>query len=379
MSSPEDDEPAASADDVTDPALQAEIANPAESNVPTGADAAPGDGGEALDPPAAPVTADASPPSPADAGDETGAEGVQGADAVPKDGAPADAGADADADADADDSAATPGQPDAEPAPAAEEGGLPVEAQTRPDAAAAEATPVESEERAAEEPAAEPEATDEVRQSVLDALREALGEGVVDAELRAGSDLWVRVRAEDWRQAAEVCRNQLGLTYFCFLSAIDWLPSPFGKSEDGEATTREEVRAAVSGAGPLQHGYAGGETRFQLLARVCSIARKVGVNLKADLDDAAPAADTWTGIYPGANWHEREAWEMFGIEFRGHPHLVKLYLPGDFEGFPLRKDFPLLAREVKPWPGIVDVEGMPGVADDPADDPLAAAGAEAEG
>ncbi|MDQ3145871.1 MAG: hypothetical protein M3R01_02865, partial [Actinomycetota bacterium] len=130
MSSPEDDEPAASADDVTDPALQAEIANPAESNVPTGADAAPGDGGEALDPPAAPVTADASPPSPADAGDETGAEGVQGADAVPKDGAPADAGADADAD----DSAATPGQPDAEPAPAAGEGGLPVEAQTRPDA-----------------------------------------------------------------------------------------------------------------------------------------------------------------------------------------------------------------------------------------------------
>jgi NADH-quinone oxidoreductase subunit C len=52
---------------------------------------------------------------------------------------------------------------------------------------------------------------------------------------------------------------------------------------------------------------------------------------------------------------------MFGIRFRGHPGLRNLYLPGDFEGHPLRKDFPLLARLVKPWPGIVDVEPMPDV------------------
>ena len=50
---------------------------------------------------------------------------------------------------------------------------------------------------------------------------------------------------------------------------------------------------------------------------------------------------------------------MFGITFVGHPYPHKLYLPGDFEGNPLRKDFPLLARRVKPWPGIVDVEPMP--------------------
>jgi NADH-quinone oxidoreductase subunit C len=50
--------------------------------------------------------------------------------------------------------------------------------------------------------------------------------------------------------------------------------------------------------------------------------------------------------------------------FNGHPHLTKLYLPGDFEGYPLRKDFPLLARRLKPWPGIVDVEPMPGGGDD---------------
>ena len=86
-------------------------------------------------------------------------------------------------------------------------------------------------------------------------------------------------------------------------------------------------------------------------------------------DDAV--VDSWITVYAGANWHEREAHEMFGIDFVGHPYLRKLYLPGAFEGFPLRKDFPLLAREVKPWPGLVDVEPMPGVeeADEPAEEP----------
>jgi NADH-quinone oxidoreductase subunit C len=51
---------------------------------------------------------------------------------------------------------------------------------------------------------------------------------------------------------------------------------------------------------------------------------------------------------------------MFGIRFDGHPNLTNIYLPTGFEGHPLRKDFPLLARHVKPWPGLVDVEAMPG-------------------
>jgi NADH-quinone oxidoreductase subunit C len=64
-------------------------------------------------------------------------------------------------------------------------------------------------------------------------------------------------------------------------------------------------------------------------------------------------------VFGGANWHERETNEMFGISFAGHPDLRKMYLPIDFEGHPLRKDFPLLARMIKPWPGIVDVEPLP--------------------
>ena len=64
-------------------------------------------------------------------------------------------------------------------------------------------------------------------------------------------------------------------------------------------------------------------------------------------------------MYAGANWHEREAHEMFGINFENHPNLEKLYLPDGYEGNPMLKSFELISREVKPWPGDVDVEGMP--------------------
>jgi NADH-quinone oxidoreductase subunit C len=60
---------------------------------------------------------------------------------------------------------------------------------------------------------------------------------------------------------------------------------------------------------------------------------------------------TVSDLWRGANWHERETAELFGVDFEGHPNLAKLLLPEEFEGFPLRKEFALLAREAKPWPG----------------------------
>jgi NADH-quinone oxidoreductase subunit C len=56
-------------------------------------------------------------------------------------------------------------------------------------------------------------------------------------------------------------------------------------------------------------------------------------------------------VYGGANWHERETWELFGVHFEGHPHLARLLLPDWFEGYPMRKDYVLPARVEKPWPG----------------------------
>jgi NADH-quinone oxidoreductase subunit C len=166
-----------------------------------------------------------------------------------------------------------------------------------------------------------------------------------------------------------VLREDLGFTYFCFLSAIDWLPSPYGKSEDdfqpgvGSASEQPGVERSLRSE-TIEHGVTGGDTRFQLIARVERPGTELGITLKTDVDDANPVAPTWSKVYFGADWHERECWEMFGITFEGHPHLVHLYLPGEFEGHPLRKDFPLISRMVKPWPGLVDVEPMPGGDDD---------------
>ncbi len=207
------------------------------------------------------------------------------------------------------------------------------------------------------EAAAEP--TDDLRAGILAAFEDELGDAVVGNHLVPGRDLWIRVTADAWRTTAELARRKLGFTFFDYLSAIDWMPSPFGRYEDAEVDT--PLAEKLGQPYELQTGYAGGDTRFQLLARVFDVRhRNVGVHLKSDVAEDTMAMPSWVPVYAGADWHERETWEMFGISFEGHPGLRHIYLPGDFEGHPLRKDFPLLTRVVKPWPGIVDVEPMPG-------------------
>jgi NADH-quinone oxidoreductase subunit C len=186
-------------------------------------------------------------------------------------------------------------------------------------------------------------------------------------------DVWVRVAPEAWVTAASALKAH-GFDYFCFLSAIDWAPSPYGKGEDvpaeaaeNESADGDEADAAQAGSeaddeATMRRGHTGGESRFQMLARVTDTRRHVSITLKADVPESM-SMPTWVQVFAGANWHERETHEMFGIHFEGHPDLRHLYLPGEFEGNPLRKDFPLLSRMVKPWPGIVDVEPMPGIDD----------------
>ena len=206
---------------------------------------------------------------------------------------------------------------------------------------------------------------DGLREGVVQRLRDVLGEGLVDSLVKPGDDMWVRVSTEAWRRAGMALRDVIGCEHFCFLSAIDWLPSPFGRGEDDPTEPPPERDDTI------RQGYAGGETRMQVFARVTNINQHFGVTIKADVPDDDPVIDSWISVFAGANWHEREAHEMFGIVFAGHNDLRNMYLPMEFEGHPLRKDFPLLARIVKPWPGIVDVEPLPGGDDADADDEAA--------
>jgi hypothetical protein len=140
------------------------------------------------------------------------------------------------------------------------------------------------------------------------------------------------------------------------------MPSPYGRGEDDPTEPPPERETTI------RQGVTGGDTRFQVFARVTDIRRHVGITLKTDVPDDTLTVESWFTVYAGANWHERETHEMFGIDFAGHPDLRNMYLPTEFEGFPLRKDFPLLARMVKPWPGIVDVEPMPAEEAPPEDE-----------
>ncbi len=225
--------------------------------------------------------------------------------------------------------------------------------------------------------------TDEAREALLEAIGSEFGDAIIETHLVPGRDLWIRIDPAAWADTATYLRNRQRFRFFNWLSAIDWMPSPFGRSMDSEVdklvgAVDEEEAAEEEEAGT---GYAGGATRFQIVARVHNLSTLQGLTLKADIGDADASAEslsigTWTHEYPGANWHEREVYEMYGISFEGHPGLRKLYLPGDFEGHPLRKDFPLLARIVKPWPGIVDVEPMPELPEKP--EPAAAGDTAAE-
>jgi NADH-quinone oxidoreductase subunit C len=197
-------------------------------------------------------------------------------------------------------------------------------------------------------PALTPEA-----EAVFEVLQAELGDDIVEHGAMLG-DVVVRVKPDAWRRAAEVCKQRAECDYLSFISGIDWMPTP-AVAEEGSGDTSSPVQPKEQ-----TYGVAGSEGRFQVFAGVEStrIPRRRLI-LKSDVDESL-RVESWVPVYAGADWHERETWEMYGFVFDGHPSLRHLYLPSQFEGHPLRKDFPLLAREVKPWPGLVDVEPMPG-------------------
>lgn len=196
-------------------------------------------------------------------------------------------------------------------------------------------------------------ALDDTESDLLARLERELGADALLAHADSFGTLVVRVAADRWADAANAARRALDCDYLSFVSGIDWMPAPKESDDEGDTSTPTQPSEMTFGA-------AGSAGRFQVVAHVQSTSEHWGVTLKADVDETQPAIASWVSVYPGADWHERETWEMYGIVFAGHPALRHLYLPGEFEGHPLRKDFPLLARVVKPWPGLVDVEAMPG-------------------
>ena len=86
------------------------------------------------------------------------------------------------------------------------------------------------------------------------------------------------------------------------------------------------------------------EPRFELVYLLVSIAHRLRLRLKVRLHGGDAHVATVCGIWPAANWLEREVWDLFGIAFDGHPDPRRLLMPEDWEGYPLRKDYPVQIR-----------------------------------
>lgn len=129
-------------------------------------------------------------------------------------------------------------------------------------------------------------------------------------------ELTVDVAAELWPDLVAFARDGLGMTFFDWLTGVDEPPDRIG-----------------------------------VVAHVYDLDRRAHLLLRTAVDRADPRLPSVTGVYRGADWHERETYEMFGVVFEGHPDLRPLLLPDGFEGHPLRKDFILAARVAKAWPG----------------------------
>lgn len=89
------------------------------------------------------------------------------------------------------------------------------------------------------------------------------------------------------------------------------------------------------------------EPRFHVVLRLYSMEHNAMIGMRIPINAKKPHMPTLTTVYPNANWHEREIWDMFGIRCDGHPDLRRIVLPADWQGHPLRKDYPLGYEEVQ--------------------------------
>lgn len=150
-------------------------------------------------------------------------------------------------------------------------------------------------------------------EQAIHALQVRLGEGVV-ARASFRDQPEVELRSQDLRSAATLLRQEHGFDLLAGLTASDVWPE---------------------------------EPRFSLVYVLYSLAHNEFLRLRLRVAGEAPEVDSLEPVYPAANWHEREVFDMFGVTFRGHSDLRRILMPYDWVGHPLRKDHPLGYEEVQ--------------------------------
>jgi len=132
-----------------------------------------------------------------------------------------------------------------------------------------------------------------------------------------------------------------------------------GKHDRGELTLEIAPDRIVAVCGFLKNGHGfirlssvtavdryPAEPRFEVVYHLHSVERKERLRLKCRVGGEDPAIESVTSVWRSANWYEREVFDLFGIRFRNHPDLRRIMMPDDWEGHPLRKDYPVTGPRV---------------------------------
>ena len=137
----------------------------------------------------------------------------------------------------------------------------------------------------------------------------------------------------------------LAMNFLMDLSAVDY--SEFGKRPAPAFFASSGVAVKPSSQIPDEDPWPGppGQSRFAVVYHFYSMAHKHRLRLVIPVEEADAEVDSLSSLWPGANWLEREVWDMFGINFRGHPDLKRILMYEEFEGHPLRKDYPVNKRQ----------------------------------
>ncbi len=195
-------------------------------------------------------------------------------------------------------------------------------------------------------------------QQLIEQLTARFGEAAVQVAQPRG-EVTLEVATADYLAACQALRDEFGFDTFIDLCGVDYLGH--GSDEwDSVDVSSQGFSRGVEGQGPGRfnwgeqpsHESAGkeiadtrAERRFAAVLHLLSIRRNLRIRVRCFApDDGLPVVASVTGLWPGANWFEREAFDLYGIIFEGHPDLRRILTDYGFVGHPFRKDFPLIGN-----------------------------------
>jgi NADH-quinone oxidoreductase subunit C len=194
--------------------------------------------------------------------------------------------------------------------------------------------------------------TDATTTTLAQRIGAQLGDKII-AVSEALGETTVEILPENWLAAAQTLRDgdEFHFEQLIDVSGVDYLS--YGQVEwDTTNVSAQGFSRGVEGEGAGRFQWsnrplvgAGGHRRFAAVAHLLSIKNNQRVRIRCHAqDDALPVVPSLTGLWPGANWFEREAFDLFGIVFEGHPDLRRILTDYGFVGHPFRKDFPLIGN-----------------------------------